>query len=60
MLNLPAETWWRFIVWMAVGFGVYFLYSFRNSRLRTDPNVAYADENGQAVGAHGAGAQQVR
>lgn len=33
MLNLPAETWLRFGIWMVIGFFVYFLYSRRNSRL---------------------------
>ena len=36
MLNLPAATWIRFAIWMAVGFVVYFLYSHRNSRLRIE------------------------
>ncbi len=27
MYFLPAETWLRLIIWMAIGFGVYFLYS---------------------------------
>jgi APA family basic amino acid/polyamine antiporter len=49
MLNLPGETWWRFLVWMAVGFLVYFFYSRQRSRLRTDPNLAYADETGAAA-----------
>jgi basic amino acid/polyamine antiporter, APA family len=35
MLNLPVETWYRFLIWMVLGFGVYFLYSRRNSRLET-------------------------
>jgi APA family basic amino acid/polyamine antiporter len=43
MLNLPASTWFRFIIWMAVGFVVYFLYGARNSRLRTEPGTGYAD-----------------
>jgi basic amino acid/polyamine antiporter, APA family len=33
MLNLGSLTWWRFVVWMAIGFVVYFAYSYRHSRL---------------------------
>ncbi|MFG2945978.1 amino acid permease [Streptomyces adustus] len=33
MLNLPAETWIRFAVWMVIGFVVYFLYGRSHSRL---------------------------
>ncbi len=33
MLNLPALTWQRFFIWMAIGVVVYFLYGARRSRL---------------------------
>jgi len=35
MLNLTGETWVRFVVWMALGYVVYFLYSRSHSRLAT-------------------------
>lgn len=34
MLNLPVETWIRFIIWMLIGAVVYFLYGRRHSRLQ--------------------------
>jgi APA family basic amino acid/polyamine antiporter len=35
MLNLPGETWGRFVIWMLAGVGVYFLYGRRKSRFTT-------------------------
>ncbi|MFZ2625458.1 MAG: amino acid permease [Propionibacterium sp.] len=31
MLNLPNETWIRFVVWLAIGFAIYFAYSRKHS-----------------------------
>ncbi|WP_328816553.1 amino acid permease [Nonomuraea cypriaca] len=32
MLNLPMQTWLRFLVWMVLGVVLYFLYGYRHSR----------------------------
>ncbi|MCK2217497.1 amino acid permease [Actinomadura sp. ATCC 31491] len=32
MLNLPVETWLRFVIWMVIGVVVYFAYGYRHSR----------------------------
>jgi APA family basic amino acid/polyamine antiporter len=40
MLNLPAGTWIRFLIWMVLGFIVYFAYGAQHSRLVTDPNYS--------------------
>lgn len=33
MIEIPAKSWLVFFGWMAVGLSIYFLYSFRHSRL---------------------------
>ncbi|WP_327090974.1 amino acid permease [Nonomuraea sp. NBC_01738] len=32
MLNLPVETWLRFVIWMIIGAVLYFAYGYRHSR----------------------------
>lgn len=42
MFSLPKENWWRLLVWLALGFVIYFLYGRRHSALRaanTQPSL---------------------
>ena len=34
MTGLPRDTWIRLIVWLAIGFTIYFTYGIKNSKLR--------------------------
>jgi len=34
MFALPTSTWERLIIWMAIGFAIYFLYGIKHSKLR--------------------------
>ena len=39
MLNLSVETWLRFLVWLVIGFLIYFVYSRSHSRLQTGVGI---------------------
>jgi APA family basic amino acid/polyamine antiporter len=43
VLNLSVETWIRFIVWMALGFIIYFAYSRSHSTLAEGKEKVYAE-----------------
>jgi APA family basic amino acid/polyamine antiporter len=50
MVNLSIETWIRFLVWLLIGFVVYFAYGYRNSRLGRGLKQAKADGDVPTVG----------
>ncbi|MDO9455545.1 amino acid permease [Nocardioides sp.] len=49
MLNLTGETWERFVIWMAIGFVVYFAYGRRHSRLGLEGDDGERDGSGGAT-----------
>jgi APA family basic amino acid/polyamine antiporter len=38
--SLPTATWVRLVLWSAIGITMYFVYGYRNSRLRTPEEAA--------------------
>lgn len=53
MFSLPAENWYRLIIWLLIGFAIYFLYGRRHSVMakqrHTAHEVATHGLTGQAV-----------
>ena len=50
MVNLSIDTWVRFVVWLIIGFAVYFTYGYRSSRLGQGLKQADADGDVPTVG----------
>jgi APA family basic amino acid/polyamine antiporter len=46
MLGLPPHAWVRFLIWLAVGFVLYFGYGYRHSRLK---NTGVSTEAGRHI-----------
>jgi APA family basic amino acid/polyamine antiporter len=44
MLSLPLETWGRFVIWLAIGLCIYFLYGLRHSKLRRGFDVGPTED----------------
>jgi len=40
MFSLPAENWLRLLVWLLIGFGIYFTYGKNHSALRKSNQAA--------------------
>ena len=34
MFSLPVANWWRLLIWLAIGFAIYFLYGKQHSVMR--------------------------
>jgi APA family basic amino acid/polyamine antiporter len=47
MFSLPPENWWRLIVWLAIGFIIYFGYGRKHSVM--------AEHTMKEIAKHGAG-----
>lgn len=48
MISLPAGTWWRLVIWTAIGLLLYFFYGYRNSVLRKGQGGAAAGNTAPA------------
>lgn len=53
MLNLTVETWLRFLIWLALGFVIYFAYGRGHSRLGADDAPYFNPAEAKIVGRDG-------
>jgi APA family basic amino acid/polyamine antiporter len=42
MFSLPVENWYRLVVWMVIGFVLYFAYGYQHSELRKREEIRIA------------------
>jgi APA family basic amino acid/polyamine antiporter len=42
MFSLPVENWYRLVVWMVIGFFLYFTYGYKHSELRKREEIRIA------------------
>jgi APA family basic amino acid/polyamine antiporter len=60
VLNLSIGTWLRFLIWMVLGFAIYFAYGYRRSRVGTGEtlhHMAHPHEGEPVAGHRGAGSR---
>ncbi|RDD40516.1 Cationic amino acid transporter 2 [Trichoplax sp. H2] len=49
MLMLQPVTWIRFVIWLAIGFAIYFFYGINHSRAQDDPSYEQLPQSAQAL-----------
>jgi APA family basic amino acid/polyamine antiporter len=53
MFSLPVENWWRLIIWLLIGFVIYFLYGRKHSVMAKERHMAHE------LSAHGLSPQAI-